>query len=82
MNEGQIKIKILMIQAVDWILTLSVIAIGIYAVFYSENQNLMITYFIIGLVVVNRVGAVTLNKIAMLRMEMRKLQHKEKAWYT
>ncbi len=76
MNEGQIKIKILLIQVVDWSLLISVFSIGINAVFYSENLNLMITIFLIGLFLLNRLGQITLNKIATLRMELEKIHNK------
>lgn len=76
MNEGQIKIKIFLIQAVDWSFLISVFSVGIYAVYYSENQNFMVTIFIVGLFLLNGLGQITLNKIAELRMELKELQSK------
>ena len=76
MNEGQIKIKILLIQAVDWSFLISVFSIGVNAVFYSENLNLMVTIFLIGLFLLNGLGQITLNKIATLRMELEKINNK------
>ena len=76
MNEGQIKIKIFMIQAVDWSFLISVFSVGIYAVYYSENQNFMVTIFLIGMFLLNGLGQITLNKIAELRMVLKELQNK------
>ena len=76
MNEGQIKIKILLIQAVDWSFLISVFSVGIYAVYCSENQNFMVTIFLAGLFLLNGLGEITLNKIAELRMELKELQNK------
>ncbi len=75
MNEGQIKIKILLIQVLDWLLLISVFSVGIYAVFYSENKNLMATVALAGLFLVNSFGHISINKIAALRMELKKQQH-------
>ena len=76
MNEGQIKIKIFLIQAVDWSFLISVFAVGIYAVYYSENQNFMVTIFLVGLFLLNGLGQITLNKIAELRMVLKEQQNK------
>lgn len=76
MNEGQIKIKIFLIQVVDWSFLISVFSIGIYAAFYAENRNFMVTIFIIGLILLNWLGGKSLNKIAELRSELEKLQDK------
>ena len=76
MNEGQIKIKILLIQLVDWSFLISVFSVGIYAVINPENRNLMVTIFVIGLFLLNRFGEISLNKIAALRMELEKQHNK------
>ena len=76
MNEGQIKIKIFLIQAVDWSFLISVFSVGIYAVYYSENQNFMVTIFLVGLLLLNGLGQITLNKIAELRMVLKEQQNK------
>jgi len=78
MNEGQIKIKIFLIQVVDWSFLISVFSVGIYAAFYAESRNLMVTGFLIGLFLLNRFGQISLNKIAALRMELDKLHNEEK----
>lgn len=72
MNIGQKKINILLIQGVDWLLLISVFSIGIYGVFYSENLNLMVTIYVIGLFLVHWFGAICLTKIAALRIDMEK----------
>ena len=75
MNEGQIKIKIFLIQVVDWLFLISVFSVGINAVFFSENLNLMVTIFLAGLFLLNGLGQITLNKIATLRMELEKIHN-------
>ena len=75
MNEGHIKFKILLIQAMDWSFLISVFSVGIYAVFYSENLNFMVTIFLIGLFLLNGLGQITLNKIAALRMDLEELHN-------
>jgi hypothetical protein len=76
MNEGQIKIKIFVIQVVDWSFLIAVFSVGVYAVLNPENRNLMVTVFLIGLFLLSMFGEISLNKIASLRMELDKL-HKE-----
>ncbi len=78
MNEGQIKIKIFLIQVVDWSFLIAVFSIGVYAVLNPENRNLMVTAFLIGLFLLNRFGEKSLYKIASLRMELDKLHIEEK----
>ena len=68
MNEGQIKIKIFLIQVVDWSFLIAVFSVGVYAVLNPENRNLMVTVFLIGMFLLNGLGQITLNKIAELRM--------------
>jgi len=75
MNEGQIKIKILLIQVLDWSLLISVFSFGIYGVLYSESKNLMATVALAGLFLVNGLGHIGINKIAALRMDLKKLQN-------
>ena len=75
MKERQIKIKIFLIQVVDWLFLTSVFSVGINAVFFSENLNLMVTIFLVGLFLLNGLGQITLNKIATLRMELEKIHN-------
>jgi len=76
MNEGQIKIKIFLIQMADWSFLISVFSVGINSVYSSENRFLMVTVFLIGLFLLNGLGQITLNKIAALRMELEKIHNK------
>ena len=76
MNEGQIKIKIFLIQAMDWSFLISVFSVGIIAVLNPENRNLMATVFLIGMFLLNGLGQITLTKIAELRMALNELQNK------
>jgi len=77
-NEGQIKIKIFLIQVVDWSFLIAVFSVGVYAVLNPENRNLMVTVFLIGLFLLNMFGEKSLSKIASLRMELDKLHNEEK----
>lgn len=61
-------------QAVDWLLFIAVISVGIYAILYAENRNLMGLAAIIGLFLVNRSGNFTTVKIAKLRVDLEKQQ--------
>ena len=78
MNEGQIKIRILLIQVFDWSLLIAVFSIGIFGVLYSEYKALMATIALLGLGLVNWSGHITIHKIASLRAEIGKLQSKHK----
>ena len=78
MNEGQIKIKIFLIQVVDWSFLIAVFSVGVYAVLNPENRNLMVTVFLIGLFLLSMFGEKSLSKIASLRMELDKLHNEEK----
>jgi len=78
MNEGQLKIKIFLIQTLDWSLLIAVFCIGIYGVLYSENKGLMATIALAGLFLVNRLGLITIHKIATLRVDLEQLRRSQK----
>jgi hypothetical protein len=77
MNEGQLRIKILMIQGVDWSLLIAAFGIGAYTIFYAEYKELMAIVTLMALYLVSTFGQVSLNKIAALRMELELLKRKK-----
>jgi uncharacterized membrane protein len=79
MNEGQIKTKIFLIKAADYLLLIAIFCIAIYTYLNPQNINMLVTIILIGLFILNRVGHFTLAKIALLRIELEKLKREEKA---
>jgi len=77
MNEGQLRIKILMIQVMDWSLLIAAFGIGAYTIFYAEYKELMAIVTLMALYLVSVFGQVSLNKIAALRMELELLKRKK-----
>ena len=78
MNESQLKTKILFLRAIDMILLLSVIAMGIWGFLYSDIKEIMMLATLIGLFVVNKIGNYNANKVGILRMDLKKLQAEAK----
>jgi hypothetical protein len=82
MNEGKLKTKIFIMQALDWALLIAVTCLGIYAVLYSEKPEVMATAALFGLLVVSRFGDWIREKVAGLyvdlRMEWRRVGKKVK----
>jgi len=81
MNEGQLKIKILLIQAIDWLLLIAAFAVGAYTIFYAEYIELMAIVSLMVLYLVSVFGQISLNKIAALRVELEMLQKKQRKGY-
>jgi hypothetical protein len=77
MNEGQLRIKILMIQVIDWSLLIAAFGIGAYTIFYAEYKELMAIVTLMALYLVSVFGQISLNKIAALRMELELLKRKK-----
>jgi uncharacterized membrane protein YeiB len=78
MDEGQIKMKIFLIKAADYLLFFAVIAIAVYAFLNPENRNILMTAALIGLFIVNRVGHLTMGKISKLRVDLERLRREQK----
>lgn len=70
------KIKILLIQIIDWGLLLSVAGVGIYGVLNLENKKLYALIAVVGLFLVNRLGVYTTAKIAAYKVD-REIQERE-----
>lgn len=78
MGERQIKIRIFLIQAVDYLLFLTVLSIAVFAFRNPENRNLLMTAALIGLFIVNRVGHLTMGKISKLRVDLEHHRREQK----
>ena len=78
MNEGQLKIKILLIQVIDWSLLIAAFGVGAYTIFYADYKELMAIVTLMGLYLVHTFGQISLNKIAALRVELEMLQKKQR----
>jgi len=76
MNEGQLRIKILMIQVMDWSMLIAAFGVGAYTIFYAEYKELMAIVTLMALYLVSVFGQISLNKIAALRMERELLKRK------
>ena len=74
MNESTIKIKIFILQIIDWSLLIGVMTGGIYAILYSENRPLAAILAMLGLAVVNQFGQWSITKIAVHRQELKQLE--------
>lgn len=71
MNEGQLKTKIFLMRAVDWLLFIAVMAFGVYSVAYAENPGIMIWLALFGLIIVSRFGDFLREKVALLNQILR-----------
>ncbi len=73
MNEGQIKTRIFLMLAVDWLLLIAVFSVGIYSIFYdSENRMFLGLAAFIGLLLVVMLGNYILPNVARLRVDLEK----------
>jgi hypothetical protein len=81
MNEGQLKIKILLIQVMDWSLLIAALSVGAYTIFYAEYVELMAIASFMALYLVHVFWQLSLNKIAALRVELEILQKKQRKGY-
>lgn len=83
MNKNQIKTKILILRTVDTVLVIALMVAGIYSVLYADNKETMLVACFIGLLLLNRLGRMTNNKIALLRVQlgilMRDMKREEQA---
>ncbi len=74
MNEGQLRIKILMIQVMDWSMLIAAFGVGAYTIFYAEYKELMAIVTLMALYLVSVFGQASLNNIAALRMDLELLK--------
>ncbi len=78
MDKRTIKIKIFLIQVVDSLLVIAVIAIAVLAIVNEENRFYMVLGALVGLVIVHQIGQWTINKISSLRVDLKTLQREER----
>ncbi len=78
MNVNQLKTRIFILKAIDTILVLVVIIAAIYTAFYAAEKEFLILGCFIGLFVINTLGRVTGEKIALMRVQMDVLIRKNK----
>ncbi len=70
MNINQLKTKIFILKAIDFVLIISLIVAGIYTAFYAQNREFMIIMCLVGLFLVNTLGRFTNNKIALMHVQL------------
>ena len=80
MNEGQLKTKIFLLNAIDILLVIALFCFGIYAILYSEHKGIFGPFTLIGLYIVNMLGRFKATKIATMQVELSILQRKEKGY--
>ncbi|MEJ2762199.1 MAG: hypothetical protein P8126_11915 [Gammaproteobacteria bacterium] len=70
MNEDQMKTKMFLLQMLDWVLFLSALSFGVYALFYAQNKLLMSLIALLGLLLVDYLGKFTFDQTAILRVDL------------
>jgi uncharacterized membrane protein len=70
MNINQIKTRIFILKAIDFILVVSLMVGGIYSVIHSDNKEFTIIACLVGLFLVNSLGQFTNNKVAIMRIQL------------
>jgi len=70
MNENQLKTRIFILKSIDVILVIALTIAGIYSVFYAPNKEFMIILCLVGLFLVNTMGKITNNKVAIMGVQL------------
>lgn len=78
MNTGQAKTRILMLKMLDWVVFISIVSAGIYFIQHSDNSELVALAVLLGLLVVNKLGDFTKQRIARLTVDMEIEQKRHK----
>lgn len=78
MNEGQIKMRMRLLQAVDWLFLLAVVLLGVYAILHAEHRLVMGIITFIGLLLVHELGNYTERKVARMRVDLEAAQRQRK----
>jgi len=84
MNKNQIKTKIFILRSIDTVLAIALMVAGIYSTLYhTDNIETVLIAIFIGLFLLNWLGRMTNNKIAVLRVQlgilMRDMKREEQA---
>lgn len=78
MNEKQLKIKILIIQSLDWALIIAWAAV-LFIAYQNETEYIYIALIVlIGLGIIHQVGLVSINKIYAFRTQLHNLEQERK----
>jgi len=78
MTREQIKTKILMLKIMDYTVLIAAASVVIYSFVNSVNMKIIAVEALIGLVLVSRLGDISITKIKQLRIELQKLDRLEK----
>lgn len=78
MNEGQIKMRMRLLQAVDWLFLLAVVSLGVYAILNAEHRMIMGIITFIGLLLVHELGNYTEGKVARMRSDLEAVQRQRR----
>lgn len=78
MNVNQIKTRIFILKAVDLTLVTTLMIASIYTALYAENKEFMIICCLVGLFLVNTIGRMTSNKIAIMHVQLEMLVRDQK----
>jgi len=78
MNTGQAKVRILMLKLLDWVVFISIVSASIYFIQHSDNSELVALAVLLGLLVVNKLGDFTKQRIARLTVDMEIEQKRHK----
>lgn len=78
MNEGQIKLRMRLLQAVDWLFLLAVVSLGAYAILNVEHRLIFGILTFIGLWLVHELGNYTERKVARMRVDLEAAQRQRK----
>ena len=76
MNTTTIKVKILVIQTIDWLLLVAIFSGGIYGVMYTDNRFIALVAALFALTLFHQFGRWSYTKLASLRQD---LKHAQKA---
>jgi len=70
MDASKIKLKILILQIIDYSLAFSVLGVAVYTYYHPDNFEMLLFIAILGLFLLNRVGQFTLGKIHVYKVEL------------
>lgn len=78
MNEKQLKIKILIIQSLDWTLIIAWVAV-LFIAYQNGTEYIYIALIVlIGLGIIHQIGLVSINKIHAFKTQLHNLEQERK----
>ena len=78
MNKQQLKIKILVVQCLDWLLIIGLLGGIYYAVENDTNKFLIAVCALIGLAIIHQIGLWSVHRIHTYRINIKHIEHDEK----